>query len=189
MMPVRRPPATGRRSAHAAPTVTAVLSSRAVPRAPGWADDDTAAALSRKGCFCGGVVDDVRRRSRYYGSDWCDPFRSVDDALKTLSSAVYMFMALFFVEVALAEAARDETDGAVGVTEFLFLIALSGIAQTVVGAQPLVVLRPTGPIVLVTTSLYELSGTLWPAEGEGECVFERPTRGVLIRAFLFVWLV
>jgi hypothetical protein len=162
----------------------------------------------------------MRRRSRYYGSDWCDPFRSVDDALKTLSSAVYMFMALFFVEVALAEAARDETDGAVGVTEFLFLIALSGIAQTVVGAQvsavlnragvcpsrhakgdteeqagvtwwvqPLVVLRPTGPIVLVTTSLYELSGTLWPAEGEGECVFERPTRGVLIRAFLFVWLV
>ena len=129
--------------------------------------DDTAVALSRKGCFCGGVADDVRRRARHYGSDWHDPFRSLDDGLKTISSAVNLFMALFFVQVALAEAFNDGTNGAVGVTEVLLLIAVSGVVQTLVGVQPLIVLRPTGPIVLLTIVLYDLSDTLWADEGEG----------------------
>ena len=130
------------------------------------AEDDTAEALSRKGLCCGGVVDDAKRRSRHCCSDWADGFRSLEDASKTVSSALFMFMALFFVEVALAEAARDQTDNAVGVTEFMLLIALSGVIQSLVGAQPLVVLRPTGPIVLTTVSLFQLSGTLWPAEAD-----------------------
>lgn len=129
--------------------------------------DDTIAALSRKGGLCcGGVTDDAKRRSRHCWSDWADSFRSVEDASKTFSSALFMFMALFFVEVALAEAARDQTDNAVGVTEFMLLISLSGIVQSLVGAQPLVVLRPTGPIVLTTVSLFQLSGSLWPAEAD-----------------------
>lgn len=132
----------------------------------GSAADDTAEALRRKNLCFGGVVDDAKRRSRHCWSDWADSFRSLEDASKTCSSALFMFMALFFVEVALAEAARDQTDNAVGVTEFMLLISLSGVVQSLVGAQPLVVLRPTGPIVLTTVSLFQLSGTLWPAEAD-----------------------
>jgi hypothetical protein len=130
------------------------------------AADDTIEALSRKGVVCGGVVDDAKRRSRHCCADWADAFRTLEDASKTCSSALFMFMALFFVEVALAEACRDQTDGAVGVTEFMLLIALSGVVQSLVGAQPLVVLRPTGPIVLTTVSLFQLSGQLWPDEAD-----------------------
>ena len=50
----------------------------------------------------GGVVDDAKRRSRHCCADWADAFRTLEDASKTCSSALFMFMALFFVEVALS---------------------------------------------------------------------------------------
>jgi hypothetical protein len=45
------------------------------------------------------------------------------DALtpKTLSAALYMFFATFASTVALGELARQQTDGRVGVTEYLLL--------------------------------------------------------------------
>ena len=70
-------------------------------------DANEAALARRPGCVFGGVMDDARRRSRYYASDWSDPCRSIQTAQKSISGVVFMFMALWFTEVALAESRID----------------------------------------------------------------------------------
>ena len=136
-------------------------------------DAANAAALARKGCVLGGVADDARRRSRHCRSDWCDPFGSWQNGQKTASGAVFMFMALWFTEVALAESAREDTNGAIGVTEFLLVNCAAGVVQSLLGPQPLVVLRPTGPVVLVTVQIYQLSLRVWPDEADADGVTAR----------------
>ena len=84
-----------------------------------------------------------------------------------------MFMALWFTEVALAESAREDTNGAIGVTEFLLVNCAAGVVQSLLGPQPLVVLRPTGPAVLVTVQIYQLSLRVWPDEADADGVTAR----------------
>lgn len=72
--------------------------------------------LERTGRLCGGIVSDYRQRLPYYWSDIVDGF-----TMKTLSAALFMFCATFASTVALGDVAYRETDGAVGITEYLFL--------------------------------------------------------------------
>ena len=136
-------------------------------------DGANAIALARKGYVFGGVADDARRRPRHCHSDWCDPFASWPNAQKTASGAIFMFMALWFTEVALAESTREDTNGAIGVTEVLLVNCAAGVLQSLLGPQPLVVLRPTGPVVLVTVQVYELSQRVWPDEADADSATAR----------------
>lgn len=60
-------------------------------------------ALARKGSVCGGVLEDIRRRSKHYASDWSDPFCSIATLRLNVSATSFMFVAMFFTVVALAE--------------------------------------------------------------------------------------
>eukprot|EP00899_Mesostigma_viride_P025934 jgi/Mesvir1/6525/Mv16789-RA.1 len=50
--------------------------------------------------------------------------------------------------------------GRVGVSEYLMCNMLGGALNAVAGGQPLLVLRPTGPITLILVELYRISGKL-----------------------------
>jgi len=109
--------------------------------------------LVRTGVPFGGIIDDVRRRSRYYLSDWADGI-----CWKTPAGALFMFFATFASTVALGELARSQTDGHIGVTEYLLLQSVAGIVHCLLAGQPLLILRPTGPITVFITELYTLGG-------------------------------
>eukprot|EP01063_Lacrimia_lanifica_P028716 TRINITY_DN4241_c0_g3_i1.p1 TRINITY_DN4241_c0_g3~~TRINITY_DN4241_c0_g3_i1.p1 ORF type:complete len:571 (+),score=203.23 TRINITY_DN4241_c0_g3_i1:61-1773(+) len=113
---------------------------------------DHTEGLTRIGCFMGGVLDDYRRRLRSYPDD----LKSGLD-LKTLSSALFMFFATFFSTVALGVMVEDKTDGAIGTEEYLLMNSLAGMLHALLGCQPLLVLRPTGPITLIITTLYSIA--------------------------------
>ena len=77
-----------------------VLSTMGADDGPSVAAPDmhggTVGGLTRTGAPFGGVVDDIRRRSKYYLSDWTDGL-----CWKTPVGALYMFLATFASTVAL----------------------------------------------------------------------------------------
>ena len=110
--------------------------------------------LTRIGCFFGGVADDYRRRLPHYISDLRDGL-----TLKTISSSLFMFFATFFSTVALGVIIQDNTDQKIGTEEYLIMNSVAGMLHALFGCQPMLVLRPTGPITAIITTLYSLSKT------------------------------
>lgn len=98
------------------------------------------------------VARDYRLRLRFLASDWRDGLTA-----KTVSAACFMFFATFASTIALAETARRETANRIGVSEYLIMNCVAGIVNAVVGTQPLLILRPTGPITAVLIQLHLLS--------------------------------
>lgn len=107
--------------------------------------------------ICGGVLDDARRRSRHCGADYTTGVRSWQ---LTLSAACFMFLATFFSTVALGAHVQDVTANRIGLSEYLLMNSIAGIFHSLVGAQPLLVLRPTGPITAILQKLSELADAL-----------------------------
>ena len=71
-----------------------------------------------------------------------------------------MFCATITSTVALGEFAFRETDGRVGITEYLMLQSAAGIVHSLFSACPMPILRPTGPITAFMIDLYDLSPSL-----------------------------
>ena len=60
--------------------------------------------------------------------------------------------------------------------EFMMVTCMAGMFQSLVGPQPLIVQRPTGPVVLMLWELFRLSKQLWPRgddDDDPEVVVER----------------
>ena len=139
------------------------------------AQRDPDEGLRRIGTIFGGVMDDYRRRFPLYRSDIADSMTR-----KTISSALFMFFATFASTVALGVVikrntkcdatvakyndCRIDTDDApnsfLGVTEYLLMNSLAGMAHSLLGCQPLLVLRPTGPITAFISLLFAVAKTL-----------------------------
>eukprot|EP01060_Flectonema_neradi_P024368 TRINITY_DN3312_c0_g1_i2.p1 TRINITY_DN3312_c0_g1~~TRINITY_DN3312_c0_g1_i2.p1 ORF type:complete len:189 (+),score=24.41 TRINITY_DN3312_c0_g1_i2:35-601(+) len=110
--------------------------------------------LTRIGCFFGGIIDDYKRRLPHYASDITDGL-----TLKTISSSLFMFFATFFSTVALGVIIQDNTDKKIGTEEYLIMNSVAGMLHALFGCQPMLVLRPTGPITAIITTLHSLSKT------------------------------
>ena len=79
-------------------------------------------------------------------------FRSIK-VRKTISSALFMFFATFTSTLALGEHIEETTNGLIGLNEYLMMNSAAGILHSIIGCQPLLVLRPTGPITLLFEKL------------------------------------
>ncbi|CAE7580971.1 Slc4a3 [Symbiodinium sp. CCMP2592] len=123
---------------------------------------ETPPGLDYVGGFCGGLRDDYRRRFAYFRSDW------LTDVMKgkTVSGALFLFFATFTSTLALGKHINDVTHGVIGINEYMIMNSISGMLHSVLGCQPLLVLRPTGPITLLIEKLHEVSEWLvlpfWP---------------------------
>ena len=125
--------------------------------------------LRRMGWVCGGVIDDFKRRFKsgftdrtrvtlcgrkfmLPCSDWTDALTS-----KTLSSTLFMFFATFCSTVALGVVIQKQTHNMIGIEEYLIMNSIAGMVHALFGCQPLLVLRPTGPITAIIGKIFELS--------------------------------
>jgi len=116
---------------------------------------DISKALLGTGTFCGGIINDYKERLPYLKSDYVDGI-----SWKTLSAAIFMFCATVTSTVALGDVAFRETEGMVGITEYLMLQGVSGAIHSLFSACPLPILRPTGPITAFIGDLYNLSSLI-----------------------------
>ena len=78
---------------------------------------------------------------------------------KTLSSALFLFFATLFSTGALGAHLQIATNNRVGLSEYLLMNSL-GACCALIGVQPLLVIRPTGPITAIMGKLLILADQL-----------------------------
>eukprot|EP00457_Paulinella_chromatophora_P004821 gb/GEZN01004834.1/.p1 GENE.gb/GEZN01004834.1/~~gb/GEZN01004834.1/.p1 ORF type:complete len:612 (+),score=9.63 gb/GEZN01004834.1/:30-1865(+) len=110
--------------------------------------------LHRSGKPFGGVVSDVGRRAEHYIDDYTSFMHA---PTKTISAGLFMFFTTFAPTVALGAMVMEKTDGSIGVTEFLLCLGFCGLFHAIFATQPLLILRPTGPVSVFILQLYSLS--------------------------------
>ena len=103
------------------------------------------------GRFCGGLIQDVRRRLPHYLSDFQDGFD-----LKTVAATLFLFFACLAPAVAFGGVMALLTEGQIGVIEMLLATTGCGVVYALFSGQPLTILGGTGPLLIFTGILYEL---------------------------------
>lgn len=105
----------------------------------------------------GGLIDDVKRRHKFCRADYGSALRHWS---KTLSAALFMLFATLFSTIALGALVERETEQRIGLSEYLLMNSAAGVAHSIAGCQPLLVLRPTGPITAITIKLAAVADRL-----------------------------
>mmetsp|Transcript_95180 Transcript_95180/g.268973 ORF Transcript_95180/g.268973 Transcript_95180/m.268973 type:complete len:573 (+) Transcript_95180:82-1800(+) len=105
------------------------------------------------GRFAGGIRNDIKRRWPWYTSDWVDGLRG---GIKTFTAALYMFFGCLAPGIAFGAYFDQHSGGKSGVVEYLITQGVSGVIFAIFSGQPLVILRPTGPITVFISQLYKI---------------------------------
>lgn len=111
--------------------------------------------LEYSGRLFGGIIEDVRRRSVCYVSDFCDGLAS-----KSISSTLFLLFACLAPAVTFGGIMGLETAGQIGVVEMLVASAFCGIVYALFSGQPLIILGGVGPLLVFTGILYRLSADM-----------------------------
>ena len=109
-------------------------------------------ALARTGTFFGGLYQDVKRRGKFYISDFRDGFN-----LHTLFASLFLYFAFFATNVAFGGLLEDKTGGQLGVTEVIFAASACSILFALFAGQPVMIIGATGPILVFEQSIYEVN--------------------------------
>ncbi len=108
--------------------------------------------LEYSGRLFGGIIEDIRRRSACYVSDFHDGLAS-----KSISSTLFLLFACLAPAVTFGGIMGLETAGQIGVVEMLVASAFCGIVYALFSGQPLIILGGVGPLLVFTGILYRLS--------------------------------
>ncbi len=107
------------------------------------------------GQFGHGLVEDLMRRKPHYISDWTEVWN-----MKILSSTLFIFFTSVAPSITFALYMSESTKGELGAIEILLATGITGVLMSVCSGQPLVIVGVTGPITILTASIYELSQSL-----------------------------
>lgn len=126
---------------------------RTAPTAAPQAEQSDVLAYS--GRLFGGLMQDMHRRSPFYGSDFRDGFHS-----KSVASTLFLFFACLAPAVTFGGIMAELTNNHIGAVEMIVGSAICGVAYALFAGQPLVILGGTGPLLVYTWLLYVLCGQL-----------------------------
>jgi mannitol/fructose-specific phosphotransferase system IIA component (Ntr-type) len=109
-------------------------------------------ALAYTGRLWGGVRADWARRLPHYWNDYRDGLH-----LKTLSSTLFLFFACLAPAITFGGIMAELTDNHIGAVEMIVGTAISGVIYALLAGQPLIILGGTGPLLVFTMILYQLT--------------------------------
>ncbi|KAK5620029.1 Anion exchange protein 2 [Crenichthys baileyi] len=121
--------------------------------------------LRRSGRLFGGLIKDVMRRYPQYLSD-------IQDALnpQCMAAIIFIYFAALSPAITFGGLLGEKTEGLIGVSELIIATALQGIVFSVLGAQPLLVIGFSGPLLVFEEAFYTfckdneieyLTGRVW----------------------------
>ncbi|KAM6920656.1 anion exchange protein 2a [Lycodopsis pacificus] len=121
--------------------------------------------LRRSGRLFGGLIKDVTRRYPQYLSD-------IRDALnpQCMAAVIFIYFAALAPAITFGGLLGEKTDGLIGVSELIVATAMHGIVFSVLGAQPLLVIGFSGPLLVFEEAFYTfckdngieyLTGRVW----------------------------
>lgn len=105
--------------------------------------------LDRTGSFCGGLVEDIKRRAKFYLSDFKDGFN-----LQCLLTSIFLYFSVFAPNVAFGSLLNKKTDGWLGVSEVILATCMCGILFGLLAGQPLIIIGATGPVLVFEQTIY-----------------------------------
>ncbi|XP_033933611.2 anion exchange protein 2-like [Pseudochaenichthys georgianus] len=105
--------------------------------------------LRRSGRLFGGLIKDVKRRYPQYLSD-------IRDALNAqcMAAIVFIYFASLSPAITFGGLLGEKTEGLIGVSELIVATALQGIVFSVLGAQPLLVIGFSGPLLVFEEAFF-----------------------------------
>uniref|UniRef100_A0A671R4T6 Anion exchange protein n=1 Tax=Sinocyclocheilus anshuiensis TaxID=1608454 RepID=A0A671R4T6_9TELE len=121
--------------------------------------------LRRTGRLFGGVIRDARRRYPKYISDFKDALSP-----QCMATVIFIYFAALSPAITFGGLLGEKTDGLIGVSELIISTAVQGMLFCLLGAQPLLVVGFSGPLLVFEESFYSfcksseieyLTGRLW----------------------------
>ena len=104
------------------------------------------------GRFCGGLIDDLKRKAPHYWTDFRDGFN-----VQCLSSVMFMYFACLAPIITFGGLLASATDQNMSAIESLISGAISGILYSLFAGQPMTILGSTGPVLVFETILNNFS--------------------------------
>uniref|UniRef100_A0A8C8LLE1 Anion exchange protein n=1 Tax=Oncorhynchus tshawytscha TaxID=74940 RepID=A0A8C8LLE1_ONCTS len=129
---------------------------------PGKPGDDP---LQRTGRPFGGLIRDVKRRYPKYASDFKDALNA-----QCAAAVIFIYFAALSPAITFGGLLGEKTEGLIGVSELIVATALQGILFCLLGAQPLLVVGFSGPLLVFEEAFYSfckgngveyLTGRVW----------------------------
>ncbi|XP_051989575.1 anion exchange protein 2-like isoform X2 [Xyrauchen texanus] len=121
--------------------------------------------LRRTGQLFGGVIRDARRRYPKYISDFTDALSP-----QCMAAVTFIYFAALSPAVTFGGLLGEKTGGLIGVSELIIATAIQGMLFCLLGAQPLLVVGFSGPLLVFEESFYSfckanemeyLTGRVW----------------------------
>ncbi|KAM4708453.1 electrogenic sodium bicarbonate cotransporter 1 isoform 2-T2 [Discoglossus pictus] len=108
--------------------------------------------LRRTGRFCGGLVEDIKRKAPFFASDFYDALN-----IQSLSAMLFIYLGTVTNAITFGGLLGDATDNMQGVLESFLGTALSGAVFCLFAGQPLTILSSTGPVLVFERLLFNFS--------------------------------
>ncbi|XP_054723273.1 LOW QUALITY PROTEIN: electroneutral sodium bicarbonate exchanger 1-like, partial [Uloborus diversus] len=106
--------------------------------------------LKRTGRLFGGLINDVKRKTPWYWTDFKDAF-----AIQSLASIFFLYFACLTPIITFGGLLGDATEDRIAAMESLLSGAICGILYGLFSGQPLTILGSTGPVLVFETILYD----------------------------------
>uniref|UniRef100_A0A669DWQ1 Anion exchange protein n=1 Tax=Oreochromis niloticus TaxID=8128 RepID=A0A669DWQ1_ORENI len=121
--------------------------------------------LERTGRPFGGLIRDVRRRYPKYVSDFKDALNS-----QCMAAVIFIYFAALSPAITFGGLLGEKTNGLIGVSELIVSTSVQGVIFCLLGAQPLLVVGFSGPLLVFEEAFYSfctsndieyLTGRVW----------------------------
>uniref|UniRef100_A0A4W5NWX8 Solute carrier family 4 member 2b n=1 Tax=Hucho hucho TaxID=62062 RepID=A0A4W5NWX8_9TELE len=121
--------------------------------------------LQRTGRPFGGLIRDVKRRYPKYVSDFKDALNA-----QCAAAVIFIYFAALSPAITFGGLLGEKTEGLIGVSELIVATAVQGILFCLLGAQPLLVVGFSGPLLVFEEAFYSfckgngieyLTGRVW----------------------------
>lgn len=108
--------------------------------------------LRRTGRFCGGLVEDIKRKAPFFASDFYDGL-----SIQSLSAMLFIYLGTVTNAITFGGLLGDATENMQGVLESFLGTAVSGAVFCLFAGQPLTILSSTGPVLVFERLLFNFS--------------------------------
>uniref|UniRef100_K1QYU5 Anion exchange protein n=1 Tax=Magallana gigas TaxID=29159 RepID=K1QYU5_MAGGI len=122
-----------------------------VNKVPDEEEDGHDPSLERTGRLFGGLIQDVKRKWKWYISDFTDAIH-----VQCFASFVYLFLATLTPNVTFGGLLGVATKQYMGTMECILAAAVTGIIFALFSGQPMNILGSTGPMLVLESILYNL---------------------------------
>lgn len=113
------------------------------------------AGLTRSGKLFGGLINDIKRKSPWYLSDFKDGI-----SIQSIASIIFIYFACLTPIITFGGLLGEATENRIAALESLVAGLICGVTYGFFSGQPLTILGSTGPVLVFETILYDFCRTM-----------------------------